>query len=193
MARHLVALAAFFVQAHPKAPVLSVDVLDPHRQCGAHSCERKHHQRNQRPVPKANGCADIDAIEQLPGFRCIEHGRLALAGRMTGAAHGRGRIVRHDLADYEPVEEMPDHGEMLLDRRCRQRLRLQLDPGGHMKRSHGGDRDHADLRAPCQEFAHRVRIRSPRVWVADGQCEELKEPDARAFTGIVHQGGQRPR
>ncbi len=35
-------------------------------------------------------------------------GRLAFAGRVTGSAHGRSGIVRHDLANHEPVKQVAD-------------------------------------------------------------------------------------
>jgi hypothetical protein len=142
MTRHLVPLAALFTEAHPQPPVLHVDVVDPHCERGPDPRERKHHQRDQRDqrvVAQPGQRRHIDAVEQLPCLGGIEHRRLALFRGVTGAAHRRGRVVRHDLAGHEPVEEMTNGGQVLFDGRCRQRLRLQLDLGGHVQRLHRRD------------------------------------------------------
>jgi hypothetical protein len=54
MRRHLVALPAFFMQAHPPALAFGVIVFDPHRNDGADACEGKGHHRDQRPIAKAH-------------------------------------------------------------------------------------------------------------------------------------------
>jgi hypothetical protein len=72
---------------------------------------------------------------------------------MCRAAHGSGRVYRHDLADNKPVEQMADGGEMLLDgRRCEARLGKLLEIGGDMYRLDGGDRRNSDALAPRQKF-----------------------------------------
>jgi hypothetical protein len=65
--------------------------------------------------------------------------------------------VRHDLADHEPVEEVTYGGQVLLDGRRRQRLCLQLDPGGHVQRLHSSNRRHTRLRAPGEKLTNGVR------------------------------------
>ncbi len=175
---HLVLLAAFFTQAHPQAPALHVDIVDPHRERRTHSCKRKHHQPDQRPIPETNGCRDIDAVEQLPGFARIEHRGLALARCITRSAHGRGRIVRHDLAGDEPVEQVADRRELLLDGRRRRRLRLQFDLGRHMQRLHDGNRRHAGAGASREKVTGRASIRTPCMRVAGRRREELEESHA---------------
>jgi hypothetical protein len=68
------------------------------------------HQPDQRAVAQATMCRDIGAVELSSSAR-------ASAGSSTGVCpdvmtprptHRAGRIGRHDLAGYEPVEQMAD-------------------------------------------------------------------------------------
>jgi hypothetical protein len=71
VARHLVVLAAFFVQAHPQASVLNKDILNFHGEGGADARERIDHEADQRAIARSNVRAGIDAVEQagvLPFF-----------------------------------------------------------------------------------------------------------------------------
>jgi hypothetical protein len=110
-------------------------------------------------------------------------------GRVVGPAHRTRRVDRHDLAGNEPVEQMPDRGEPLLDARRRELARPSLDPGGDMHRLHGLDRRHAGSDAPGQEFLSGAAICPARVWVADVGREEFEEarearsPDAATTAG----------
>ena len=63
--RHFVALAAFFVQAHPPAFALAVIVLDAHGDGRADAREGIGHQGDQRAVAQADDGRDVDAVEQL--------------------------------------------------------------------------------------------------------------------------------
>jgi hypothetical protein len=107
----------------------------------------------------------VDAVEQRARFRRIEHRRLPGRDDMARPAHRSGRIDRHDLAGDEPVEQMTDRGEPLLDARGGQLARRQLDPRRDMHRLNGGDRWHADARAPAEEFIGRAGIGAARVRV----------------------------
>jgi hypothetical protein len=49
---------------------------------------------------------------------------------VPGPAHRADRIDRHDLAGDEPVEQVADRGEPLLDARRGELARPGLDPGG---------------------------------------------------------------
>jgi hypothetical protein len=163
-------------------------VYHAHRERRTHPRELEHDQRNQCPIPEPNGRGDIDAIEQLPCLRCIEHGSIALAGPVTRPAPGRCRIMRHDLADQEPVEEISDGGQVLFDGRRGQRLRLQLDLGSDMQRLNSNDRHDARLCAPSHKTSARVRIRAPGVRVEDFRCEKFQTADAGALTRDSHNG-----
>jgi hypothetical protein len=123
-------------------------------------------------------------------LRRIEHRRLPAGDDVPGPAHRAGRVDRHDLAGDEPVEQVTDRGEPLLDAWRGQLAGRGFDPGGDMHRLHGGDRRHADLGAPGQEFLRGAGIGPARVRVADVGREEFEEADARAVTGGGHQLGQ---
>jgi hypothetical protein len=186
--RHLVPLAALLMQAHPQPPLLHIHVVDPHRDGGPNPRERKHHQRDQRAVTQAGRRRHIDAVEQLPRLGCIEHRRAALFRGMGGPAHRRSRVVRHDLAGDEPVEQVADRGQLLLDGRRRRRLGLQLDPRGHVQRLYLNERWHASAGAPPQKIPRRPRVRTPRVRIANRRREEFQEADAGPLAGRRDQG-----
>jgi hypothetical protein len=71
---------------------------------------------------------------------------------VPGPAHRRGRVDWHDLAGDEPIEQLPDRGEPLLDARRREFARAGFDPGGDVHRLHRADRRHAGARVPGQKF-----------------------------------------
>jgi hypothetical protein len=72
-----------------------------------------------------------------------------LTSRLPGPAHRRRRVDRYDLASDQPIEQMTDRGEPLLDARRRELARVGLDPGGDVHRLHGADGRHAGARAPA--------------------------------------------
>jgi hypothetical protein len=134
-------------------------------------------------VPQPRGLGDVDAVEQLPRFRCVEYRPFSPFQRYDWAAHGRGRVVRHDLAGEQPVGQVTDRREPLLDSRRGVGLRLQLDPRGHMQQLHGRDRRHSGAGAPGEKLGGHARIRATRGQVADRRCEERQEAHAGAFAG----------
>jgi hypothetical protein len=105
-----------------------------------------------------------------------------LPGRhdVPGPAHRAGRIDRHHLAGDEPIEQVADRGEPLLDARRRELARASLDPRGDVHWLHGADRRHAGARAPGQEFIGGAGVGPARVRVADVGGEELEEAHASA-------------
>jgi len=128
------------MQPHPDAPILCEDILDLHADDRADAGEGINHETNQRLVAQIDVRFAIDAIEQRPHFRCIEHGRLALAHDMLRPAHGSSRIYLHHLTRHQPVEEMADGSQAQLDRRHRHSALQLLDPGRHMQRLHLSER-----------------------------------------------------
>ena len=64
----------------------------------------------------------------------VEHWRLPRCHDMPGPAHRAGRIDRHDLAGDEPVEQMADRREALLDARRGKLTRPGFDTGGDVHR-----------------------------------------------------------
>ena len=112
---------------------------------------------------------------------------------MRRPAHRGGGVERHHLAHYQPVEQVADGGELLLDRRCRQRRGLELDPGRDVQRLYRSDRRHHVRLAPGQEVRHGAGIGAARVRVPNGGGEELEEADAGAVTGRGDDRRQRRR
>ena len=159
MTRHLVLLAALLAQPQPEPAVLDEDVLDPHGQRRPDPPEGEHHERDQRPVTQADRRGDVDAVEQRPRLGRIQHRRLALAHAVRRAADGGGGVERHDLADNQPVEQVTDGGELLLDRRRRALPGPPLDPGRHMEWLHGLQRGHLVVRTPGQEIRRQTASR----------------------------------
>ena len=76
-----------------------------------------------------------------------------------GPAHGGGGIDRHDLAGHQPVEQVADRGEALLDGRRGSLAAELLDVGGDVQRLHVGDRRDAGALAPGQKFPRRLARR----------------------------------
>jgi hypothetical protein len=64
----LVALAAFFVQANPKPPVLGKNILDFHGKRGADAGEGINHKTDQGTVAQSDMRARVDTVEQRAGL-----------------------------------------------------------------------------------------------------------------------------
>jgi len=126
---------------------------------------------------------DIDAVEQRPRFYRIEHRRLPGCHDVPRPAHRAGRVDWHDLAGHQPIEQVTDRSEPLLDARRGQFACCLLDPGCDMHRLHGRDRRHADGRAPGQEFLSSAGIGPARVRVADIGGEEFEKARRGALAG----------
>jgi len=67
------ALAAFFVKAHPPALALGKVVFDPHADSGADTGEGKDHQTDQSPGAQADQRRDVAAVEELSGIVQRQH------------------------------------------------------------------------------------------------------------------------
>ena len=115
--------------------------------------------------------------------------RISVPAHVPRPAHRRGRVDRHDLAGHQPIEQMTDRGEPLLDARRRELARAGLDPGGDVDRLHVGNRHSASGRALGQEFFCSSRIGPPRVRVADVGREEFE----KAHAGTLPGGGDKHR
>jgi hypothetical protein len=126
--------------------------------------------RSRRPTT-----VDVSMLSSSARFRWIEHRRLPGRHDVPGPAHRRGRVDRHDLAGDQPVEQVTDRGQPLLDARRRELARAGFNPGGDVRRLDGADRRHADARAPGQEFIGGAGIGATRVRVADVGCENSRK------------------
>ena len=71
----------------------------------------------------------------------------------------------------------------MLDARCGKLACSRFDPSRDVYRLDGGDRRHADARAPGQEFIGGAGLGPARVWVTAVGREEFEKADARALTG----------
>jgi hypothetical protein len=89
--------------------------------------------RSRRPATFA------DAVEQRARLGGIEHRRLPGRHDVPRPAHRSGRVDWHDLAGDEPVEQVTDRGEPLLDARRRELARPGFDPGGDVHWLHSAD------------------------------------------------------
>jgi hypothetical protein len=93
-------------------------------------------------IAQADDTRGVDAVEQRTRRGGIEHRRLPARHDVPGPAHRRGRVDRHDLAVDQPIEQVTERGEPLLDAWCGQLARRGLYPGRDMHRLDGGDRRH---------------------------------------------------
>lgn len=84
-----------------------------------------------------------------------------------------GCFVGADLTHYQPIEQIPQSRQTLFHRRRGQRLRLLLNPGGHMQWAYGEQIWYAHDVAPGQELVHGARIGPPCVRVANLGREKL--------------------
>jgi hypothetical protein len=110
-------LATFLAQPHPEAAVLHEHVLDLHGKRRADPRERIGHEGNQGAVAETGRRRRVDAVEELARLGRVQYRRFAGFYDVLRAAHGHGRVHRHDLADDQPIEQMADGGEMLFDGR----------------------------------------------------------------------------
>jgi hypothetical protein len=117
MRRHLVALAALLMQAHPPALAVGVIILDAHGDDCADAREGEGHHRDQRAIPQADESRHVARVEQLARLFAGQHRGLAGLDDVLQPAHGMGWIGRDDLARHQPVEQHADRGEVLLDGR----------------------------------------------------------------------------
>ena len=100
---------------------------------------------------------------------------------MLGSPDGGGRVVRHYLADDEPIEEHPDGGEVLLDGRSAVAGTELLDVRSDVNRAKARQVE-AERLAPCEEAVTGVCVGSAGVRVADLRREELDVAERRSLT-----------
>jgi hypothetical protein len=149
-------------------------------------------QRDRRAVAQAGMRRDIDAVEQRARLGRIEHRGLSRRDDVPGAVHRVCRVDRYNLAIDQPIEQVPQRREPLLDRGRRQLARRRLDPRRDMHWLDGGDR-YAGTRTPREEFFRSSSIGASRMRVADVGREEFEEADRRALTGRGDERGQSGR
>ena len=94
---------------------------------------------------------------------------------MLRTAHRRRRIGRHHLADHQPIEQHPHRGELLLDRRRRDRALQLLYMGGDVKRPDRGWRQ-AAIFAPGEEPVAGPGISAARVRMDEAGNYGVRKP-----------------
>jgi hypothetical protein len=87
------------------------------------------------------------------------------------------RVDRDDLAVDQPVEQVAERTQALLDGGRGERARRCFDPGRHMNRLNGRDRRHAGIGAPGQESIRGAGIGAARVRAAKNSRKRI---DARS-------------
>ena len=124
--------AALLVQPNPAATTLHEIIADFHANDGADTREAVRHNGDQGAVAQADEIGrvrlgavfcgrfgDGNAVEQRPGLVGRQHRCLAFFHDIFGAVHGMGRIDVDDMPGNKPVEQHPERGQVLLDRRRR--------------------------------------------------------------------------
>ena len=184
MRRHLVALAAFFVQAHPPALALRKIILDAHRNDSTDAGKRKRHHRDQCAVAETDETRHVDAVQKLARLFAGQHRGLAGLDDVLRSAHRMRRIGGDHLAGDEPVEQHADRGEVLLDGRF---LEVLAEAADVSRDVHRFDVDELlDILAPIapgEEAPAGMQVRVARVLVVDRDGEELQKPAHRVFAG----------
>lgn len=184
MRRHLVALAAFFVEPHPPALALGVVVLDAHGHHGANAGEGEHHQADERPVPQPDHGRGVDAVQEGARLVTGEHGGLAALHHVLRPAYRVGGVGRENATGHEPIEQHPERSQVLLHGRLLIGALQSLDIGRHMQRLDGDQFAELMLVAPGEEPAHGPIIGHAGVRVADGGGEEFEEASDGLVTGV---------
>ena len=172
MTGHGVLLAALLVQAQHPRRAARPEILDLHCQCSGDARIAIGEGGDQRSVAQVAHSLGWDAVDQPPPFVALQHRRLARLDDVLGAADRGGRVVRHHLADHQPVEQHADGSELLLHTRGRRAGLQCLDVGAHVVRPYLRQRQ-AALLAPRQKTSARACIGAARVRIADIGGEEF--------------------
>jgi hypothetical protein len=124
IARHLMAFAAFLVQAHPTLAALGIVVLDPHLDDSSHATECVNHRGNQGAfgAPGEHGAAKTSESNR-PNSRVNEKRSAWIAERAYFRAEARGfrpgealgnwvaaeaEVAAEEMTDRDkPVDETP--------------------------------------------------------------------------------------
>ena len=114
MRRHLMALAALFVQPYPPAPVLEISIFDIHPDPVTHTGEGINHESDERPITETDHTRRVDAVGKLPGFIGGEHRSFSALRRIFRTTYGSSGVGRGDLAKNQIIENHADCSKVLL-------------------------------------------------------------------------------
>lgn len=118
----------------------------------------------------------------------LQH-RDALFNRVARSAHRTRRIDRDHLAGHQPVKQMADGGDLLLDGGHRVAARLTLDPGGDVKRPNLIQRFNSARAAQFKEFANRAGVGPARVRIPDVATKNSTKRRAARSPATATSGG----
>jgi hypothetical protein len=114
MARHAVLLTSFLMQADRPSGAARPEILDLHLQGRIDAREAVGEGGGQRAVSEIAQRGGPNGREQFAPFGALEHRCLAGLHHMFRPAHCMRRVVRHDLAGDQSVEQHPYRRELLL-------------------------------------------------------------------------------
>jgi hypothetical protein len=164
------------------------EVLDLHIQRRANPRERVGEGGNQCAVPHIAQGHVRYGLQQLAPLAALEHRRLAGFHDMLRTADRRGRIRRHHLAGDQPVEQHPDRGQLLLDRR-RRNLDLQLLYISSNVVRPDRRRYQTAIFTSREKLIARPGIGTASIWVADVGGKEFDIPPGGFVAEICDQRG----
>ena len=181
-------LAALLMEAEVQPFALGVVVGHAHRQGRAHPGKGIRHHGDQRPVPQPHQSRCVDAVEQAAGLGCGQHRRLACLDHLLWPPDRRGRVAGDHLAHHQPVKELAQAGQVLLDRGRRIGVGQLLDVGGHMQGPDGRKGQPMSLTLVGKAIGGRHR---PSGYAACG-CGRRRTPKTAAVPGACPQRGAGP-
>jgi hypothetical protein len=189
VARHLVELAALFVEPHPETPLLVEDVSDVQAAGRGDAGEREHHDPDQGTVPQPYHAVRRNRAQQLAGLLSRQHWGFALAELLARGLHGEGGVVLEHAAGDQVVEQHAHGGHVLLQ--CRRRQSISL--GGLQIVAHVEGADvlyslSAAVLKEGEERAQRAAVGPAGVVVVDGGAQEVLDAVASLATGAIDQG-----
>jgi len=158
-------------------------VLEVHPNDGADAGEGIEEGTDDGTVALANDGRGINGIKKHPGFLGGEYRRLAFLDDVTWATDGVCGIEGDHLTDDQVVKEHPDRGQVLLDRR--RRAWMCLDVGRYGDGLDLVERQ-AALFAPIKELHDRSAIGRTGVFVSDPRDEELDKLPLGVLAGVVN-------
>ena len=110
--------------------------------------------------------------------------RRPAANSVLRTAHGGGRRRRYHLADGQPVEEPPDPGQLLLDRRARRLAHACLQPHGDVDRLDVDDVVDSVFRKPVEQPVCCACVSLAGVRVPDLRGEEVQPRAPASGSGV---------
>jgi hypothetical protein len=191
-------LTPFFLETQAGALAFEPVVAAPEPGHGADPRKRIGHDRDDRavaqpldvhhfPLPPAvfrrnlHQARGFDGVKQRPHLLGFENRRDADLPAEPRAFHEEGRVLGHDLFDYQPVEQAAQRREVLFH--GGRALLQAFDIGGHMQRPDARE-PQLTLFAPAAELPHRLHIGRTGVFVADRGGEEFQKMLAGLLAGV---------